>query len=231
MSKDIIQNVQNDEVTDVAVVNAVVSEETSVVKKQSSMLELYAQKRIDEIQKLNPGFNLGFLNVFTRLKTNSKGQFCYNLGGEDFVLSDCINTRMIAGEPVFQLWGAKDTEDEGNLICYSKNHEVSANGDVCMQCPYGHLDPSSVYFGKCSIRFAMILSILEAGEDASEVYNINLPSTATYAFADYVKFLSKKFKKGVQDVVTTIFTEEEKGKKDPTQRYNAIKFKFAKPIE
>lgn len=202
-----------------------------IVARATSPLQLYAEKKIQEIQALNPGFKLDFLNVFTRLKTNKKGQFCYMLGDEEVNLSDEIKTRLLAGEPIYQLWGANNTDDAGSLVCYSRDHVTSVNGDVCAQCPLGHLDPNSLYAGKCTLRFAMILSLLEKGEDPTEVYNINVPTTATYAFADYIKLLHKKFKFGVQDVTTVLYTKEEKSKKDPSQSYNAIKFKYAGPLE
>lgn len=196
-----------------------VKETTIVTTAQKSYLETIAEKRIEEIQKLNPGFRLDFMNVFTRLKLNSKGQFYYELSGEEIKLTDNINTKLLAGEPIYQYWGEKDTEDEGNLICYSKDKVVNFEGCKCSECPY---DPN-----KCKIRFAMALHLLEEGEDEEEIFNINLPSTGAYAFADYVKLMSKKYKKGVADVITTMVTEEKTGKEDSTIKYNAVLFKYS----
>ncbi len=188
--------------------------------QQKSPLEVLADKKMEDIRRLNPDFRLDFMNVFTRLKLNSKGQFQYTLSGEDFVLSDSIKARLLAGDYMYQFWGEEGTQEEGTLVCYSKDSKkTSVDGTLCSECPYDYM--------KCKLRFAMAMTLLEDGEDESEVYNLNVAPTGAYAFADYVKLLSKKYKKGLKEVITNVYTEEKTGK-EKSQKYNAVLFRVAK---
>ena len=126
--------------------------------QQKSPLEVLADKKMEDIRRLNPDFRLDFMNVFTRLKLNSKGQFQYTLSGEDFVLSDSIKARLLAGDYMYQFWGEEGTQEEGTLVCYSKDSKkTSVDGTLCSECPYDYM--------KCKLRFAMAMTLLEDGED------------------------------------------------------------------
>lgn len=191
-----------------------------VVKKAPSPLDILAHQRMEEIQKLNPDFALDNMNVFTRLKINTKGKFMYTLSGEDFVLSDRIKIRLLAGNYMHQYWGEKGSDDEGNLVCYSEdNQTTSVDGCSCDKCPYDR--------SKCHVRFAIAFNVLEDGEDHEEVYNLNMPQTGAFAFYDYIKLLTKKYKKGLKEVVTEMYTEEKDGK-EKGQKFNAIQFTISK---
>lgn len=195
-----------------------VCEEMSVIPVQKTPLEILADKKMAEIRKLNPDFKLDFMNVFTRMKTNTKGQFMYSLSGEDFVLSDKIPVRLLAGEYMHQCWGKKDSEREGELVCYSKDGQITnVDGHSCAQCPYDKAD--------CRLRFAVALQLLIDTEDPDEIYNFNMPQTGAFAFADYVKLVTKKLKVGLKDVKTVMYTEEKEGA-EKGQKYNAILFKL-----
>jgi hypothetical protein len=179
-----------------------------------------AAKKLEEIQALNPDFELDFMNVFTRLKTNTKGQFMFSLGGEDFVLSDSINVKLLAGDYMHQYWGEKDTEQEGTLVCYSDDGQVtSIDGTACADCPYNR--------EMCKLRFAIGVNLLVDGEDPSEIYNINLPQTGAFAFADYVKLVTKRYHTGIKEVVTNMYTVEKEGK-GKGDKFNAVQFRVAK---
>lgn len=208
-------------------VEAEVVEETSVttyapppppVVAKKKPLEILADRKMEEIRQLNPDFNMDYMNVFTRLKIDTKGRFSYELAGETFSLSDDIAVRLLAGDYMHQRWGNKeDGEREGELICYSTNGQVSSfDGIPCSQCPYGQ--------EKCKLRFAIGLNVLENGEDPDEIFNINMPTTGALAFADYVKLLTKK-KLPIKEVITRMRTEEKDGK-EKGQKFNAILFKL-----
>ena len=193
-------------------------EEAKEVKK--SFLETLAEKKMEEIQKLNPEFKLDFMSVFTRMKINTKGQFIYTLSGDETILSDKIDVRLLGGEYIYQYWGEKGTEDEGELLCYSKDRVTNCDGGKCTECPH---DPDN-----CKIRYALVMNIYEKDEDPEEIFNINIPSTGTFAFADYVKLLNKKHKKGVAEVITNMHTKEKTGADDAKIKYNAVLFEFSK---
>ena len=192
--------------------------QVAVVHTKSS-LELLADEMLKKIQEINPTFKLDYINVFTRLTINTKGQFTYSLSGEDFILSDSINVKLLAGEYLHQYWGEKGSAEEGTLVCYSKDGQhTSVHGNFCDECPYNRL--------KCSIRFAIALNILSETESLDDVYTINMPSTGAFSFSDYVKLLMKRYKKGVADVVTNMYTIERAGK-DKGDKFNAIQFKVS----
>lgn len=205
---------QNYEVTDVADQKG-----TAVQEVKKTPLQILAEKQMAEIQKLNPDFKLDFMNVFTRLKLNTKGQFLYTLSGEEFKLGDEITTKLLGGEYMFQLWDSEENE----LVCYSVDHIANVDGEACATCP--HNNGQGIH-PDCRIRYALVMHLLMEDEDPDEVFNINIPSTGTYAFADYVKLL-KKLKKGVKDVNTMIYTEEKTGRADSSIKYNAIQFRRA----
>lgn len=188
----------------------------AVIKKKP--LELLAEKKMEEIRKLNPDFNMDFMNVFTRLKIDTKGRFSYELSGETFTLSDDIAVRLLAGDYMHQRWGNKEDGDRnGELMCYSTDGQVTSfDGIPCSQCPYGA--------DKCKLRFAIALNVLEAGEEQDEIYNLNMPTTGALAFADYVKLLTKK-KLPIKEVITRMRTEEKDGK-EKDQKFNAIMFRL-----
>ena len=190
----------------------------AVEEKPKSALELLAEKKMEELKALNPEFKLDYMNVFTRVKVNSKGQFFYILGGEETKLTDQISTRLITGEYMYQLWGEKGTENEGDLLCYSKDHVTNCDGGKCAECPHD--------YDKCKLRYALVMNLLMNDEDPEDLFNINISSTGAYAFADYVKLIAKKYKKGVSEVKTTIITEE-RPVENSKDTYNAILFKYA----
>lgn len=194
--------------------------QTAMIEKRVSPLEVLAAKKMEEIKKLNPDFNLDFMNIFTRMKTNTKGQFLYTLSGEDFILGDKINVKILAGDYMHQYWGEQGTDEEGTLVCYSKNGQKSSiDGINCDQCPHNRM--------RCGLRLAIAVNVLADGEDPDEVYNYNMPQTGAFAFADYTKLVTKKTHKGLKDVITTMYTVEKDGR-DKGQKYNAVQFKLAK---
>jgi len=197
-------------------------EEQALTTEKPSALEALAKKQLDEIQKLNPEFSVDFMNVFTRMKLDTKGRFVYDLSGETFVLGDVINARLLVGEYMYQLWDS----DDNLLVCYSKDHVANNDGELCIECPYNKDPEKPGPHPDCKIRYALALSLAMQGEDPDDVYLINIPSTGAFAFADYVKLL-RKHKKGVADVITELRTEEKTSKEDSSRKYNAILFKMA----
>jgi len=201
-----------------APVTAVTVTQPAEIQKISP-LEMLAEDRKKQIRELNPDFDLDFMNVFTRLKLNSKGEFMYSLAGQDTVLDDKIKIKLLAGAAMHQYWGEKGTEEEGTLVCYSTNgRKCAVDGTACSECPYNK--------EKCQLRYAIALRVVGNKDEEDEIFNYNMPPTGAFAFSDYVKLVTKKYRKGIKDIITVMYTETEEGK-DKTQKYNAIKFKPA----
>jgi hypothetical protein len=223
-----VENKEAEKVADKAVENAVEGtveknelqttenselQPTKPVEVVDSPVRKFAEAKLKELQELNPGLKLDFLNVFTRLKLNTKGQFFYELSDEEFNLSDAIDVQIIAGEQMYQLWDS----DENTLICYSSDQVTNAEGTPCAECPHDN--------SQCKLRYALVFKLIDENED-EDVYNLSLPTTGTLAFGDYIKLMKKKFNKSAQKVVTTVFTKEKSSKEDSSRKYNSIQFKF-----
>ncbi len=195
---------------------------------QGPIERMMAQEQ-QRLQDLNPDFRLDYVNPFTWLKVDKKGNFYYELSGEKFAFGDKIRVKLAVGEPVYQLWGVEGTEDAGTLLCWGRDHVTSVRGDICDECPFaGQTNPKTGESLKndCKIRLALILNVMEEGEDPEEYFMLNVPTTGAFAFADYTKLLKKK-KLGVRDVVTLIYTDEAKSRQDTSISYTAILFKQA----
>lgn len=181
---------------------------------QDSPLLKLAEQKLKELQELNPACRLSDINVFTRLRLNTKGQFFYELAGQEFKLSDSINVQVLAAETNYQFWDS----EENTMLCWSHNKKVNFQGESCERCPY---DPN-----RCKIRCLLVVKILAEGEE-DDVFVINLPSTGAYAFFDYIRLLKKKYKCSVHEVVTTMHTVEKSSKEDSSRKYNAVLFNYA----
>ena len=186
--------------------------------REDSPIVMIAKEKIKELQELNPHCKLDLVNVFSRLKLNSKGQFIYELGGKEFNLTDSVNVQILATENEFQLWDS----NENTLICKSEDHVISCNGELCAECSH--------YKEDCKIRSIMVLKVLADGEE-DDLFIHNLPTTGTYAFWDYIKLLKKLHKIGVHNCSTRMYTVEKPSKEDSNKKYNAVLFEFANNLK
>lgn len=230
----VAQDVQNtQEVQGAQETTAVATTETTAVAvPQQNYIVAMLESTKTAFMEANAGMDLDFVRMGEHIKINKKGNFILR-SDENASFGDTLDVVIAMGEQRHTLWGAKESPEDGELICMAKTFEEAEQE---LQ-EYLELRPDAAErYSKNDIQLRYLAYVVPVStlspEDMPDVFLLSLAQSDTFGFASHAKSVyrgdkDKGVKKGtgVNAVVTRLVTEERKVK-NSTDTYLGVKFEI-----